>query len=137
MNYIYNKTFFSEAKEEVIKKKIEHELKKWDIDEIHVKKDKITFRFTFWKFGSNIKSFNQINKGYFELFYDKSQIRIEYRGYYSITTELILILFFTTLGLLIFWFFFIAAIGISIQLSSRISNLNKIQSEMIKRLSEK
>lgn len=136
MNYVYKKIFYSTLGEEIIKQKIVQELKRWCVDDLQTINNEIRFNFSIWKFGSNIKSFSQINKGYFKIINDSSLKMINYKGYYSITTELILIIFFILLGFLVFWFFFIVAVGLSIQLISRIYNLNNIQNEMIKRLSE-
>ena len=136
MNHIFNKTFYTTVNKENIIKKIESELRKWNVDNLLINENRIDFNFTIWKFGSNIKNLNEISNGTFELFDVNKQIFVKYTGYYSITTEIILILFFLLLGILFFWFFFVVAIAISIQLVSRISNLINIQNEMIKRLSE-
>lgn len=136
MNHIYKKSFYTINKSDDILKKIELELKDWGADNIIIRKNIIEFSFSPLKIGSTFSIYRIINHGIFELYNETKQTKVKYTGFNHINVDVFALVISLILSIATSWFFLFLFFLFSIQLSSRISNLNKIQSEMIKRLSE-
>ncbi len=136
MNHIFKKTFYSINSREFLIKEIEKELTRWQVDNVVYRNNLIEFSFNTLKFGSTTTIYRKINHGYFEINEDLNKLVIKYKGYNSINFDIFAIAFCVIMSIVTTWFFLFMLIMFSIQLISRINNLNTIQNEMIKRLSE-